>query len=274
MLRMPRRRGAALVEFALVGPVFILLLFMIIQISVWAFDREALMVASRTGARAAVLGTELVADYEPGAAEVSRIIGSKVEAVTPALPAAIASGIFSTAGSGPCFQARNTPGADEYTTTVHARLAWDWGCDPASEPLLRAALTNGVRAAYEQLHGSRAVWIGPHGDATIRACYIVVTPGSGIESCVYELTATVSSTGVLGLITGGFTGSLTTTPAPSLVRVSIVSSAPTLVGAQLLGVDSLALAGAGGFWIDRFRPPCPDLLRITQYATGACGGVH
>jgi Flp pilus assembly protein TadG len=269
MPRMPRRRGAALVEFALVGPIFILMLFMIIQISVWAFDREALMVASRTGARAAVLGTALVTDYEPGAAEVSRIIGSKVEAVTPSLPAAIASRVFATPGSGPCFRSRNTPNA-----TVHARLAWDWGCDPASEPLLRAALSNGIRAAYEQLHGSRAVWIGPHGDATIRACYIVVTPGSGAEACVYELTATVNSRGELGLITGGFTGSLTTTPAPSLVRVSIKSSAPTLVGAQLLGVDSLALSGAGGFWIDRFRPPCPDLLTGNQYLTGACGGVH
>lgn len=264
-----RRRGAALVEFALVGPIFILMIFMIIQISVWAFDREALMVASRTGARSAVIGTELAVDFAPGAAEVSRIIGSQVESVTPALPAAIAAQVFATPGSGPCFQARNTPDA-----TVSSRLAWDWGCRTESEPLLRAALSNGIVAAYEQLHGSNAVWIGPHGTARITACYIVVTPGNGAGACVYTLSAEVSPDGTLGTISGSFSGSLTTTPAPSLVSVSITSSAPTLVGAQLLGVDSLALEGAGGFWMDRFRPPCPDLRSIAEYLTGRCGGVH
>jgi hypothetical protein len=271
MPRLIRRRGAALVEFALVGPVFILMLFMIIQISVWAYDRETLMVATRAGARAAVIGPSDALVTSPGAAEVSRIFGGRVEVVTPALP--VTAPVFATAGSGPCLQSRNAAG-DVYTTTVHARLGWDWGCFPDAAALVRAPLETGIRTVAEVLHGGGAIWIGPHGDATIEACYIVIAPVTGAESCPYRLTASIGSDGVLGPISGGFTGSLTTTPAPSLIRISARSTAPTLVGATLLGVDALSLEGAGAFWIDRFRPPCPPLTDRRQYETGTCGGVH
>ena len=271
MSRALRRRAAALVEFALVGPIFIIMLFMIIQISVWAYDRETLMVAARAGARAAVIGSPDSLVTTPGAAEVSRILGGRVEVVTPALP--VTAPVFATAGSGPCLQARNVAG-NLYTTTVHARLGWDWGCFPDAAALVRAPLETGIQTVAEVLHGGGAIWIGPHGDATIEACYIVIAPVTGAESCPYRLSATIDSAGSLGPISGGFTGSLAATPAPSLIKIIVRSSAPTLVGATLLGVDALSLDGAGAFWIDRFRPPCPSLTDVRQYQTGACGGVH
>lgn len=271
MQRARRARGAVIVEFALVGPIFILMMVAVFQVSVWAWDRESLAITARQAARAAVIGQAGGFGTDPGAAEVSRILASRVEIVTPALPAAVSAGVFPpTATWSSCLRSRNAPGS----AVLAGRLGWDWTCQRDSTSLATAPLTTAIDTAISLLHGEKGIWLGPHGTTEITACYIAITSTGG-ELCVYSMRATVSADGaeLAGLATSLITNARTA-PAPSLIAVSMRSSAPTVFGPDLLGIAGVGLEASGAAWIDRFRPPCPPPTAAADYAPGRCGGVH
>jgi hypothetical protein len=134
MRRMSRRRGQALVEFALVAPIFFLLLFMIIEGGRFVFFYEVLNNATREGARYAIIHGSNAADGcpsgpMPGGAPSCDLPGDKVKA-------AVVDSAFRIASSGsfdsldvawPLTNARGNP------VTVRATFSYD-----AIMPLLPA----------------------------------------------------------------------------------------------------------------------------------------
>lgn len=106
-------RGASAVEFALVLPVLLLLLFGILQFGVTLAALQGLEAATREGARLAALGRDV------GAAEVTAAVR---DATPPFIdPDAIAVTINGGSGGGWC-PASVADGA-EVTVTVTARVA-------------------------------------------------------------------------------------------------------------------------------------------------------
>lgn len=286
-----------MVEFAIVGPLFIMIMLGLIQVCIWFWNAETLSVAARETARGAVIG---VAEGDPqsaGAAELSRLLAGKVMVVTPAYTVATTSvanggaGVFDDPNGGSCLAVRNAP-----IGGVYARLGWDWLClgfrsFPADEPLrvefprsntaleaAREALLAGMGSGIRQIYGadgSGVLWLGPHGKTTVAACYVAIA-SDGSELCLYELSATVSENGIFDPTAVTETVNLvsTTTIAPVLVRVKVTASAPVLLGISLFDPLGVALEGSGTTWLDRYRPVCPAPRSSGEYVTGACGGVH
>ena len=289
-----RRRGAALVEFALVGPIFITIMVGLLQICFWLWNQETLSIAARTAARGAVIGVTAGEPRSAGAADLSRLLAGKVAVVTPAYPVAVEVGVFASANGGDCLARRNAVNPANRSDTVYARLGWDWVCtDFTRDPVLAAtfpgadtardaahdALVAGMAAAVRQLYGSDRggnIWLGPHGETTLTACYVAVSTVDNSERCLYELSATIGEGGDFepGAVRTSSDTIGEATDAPVLVRVRIASTAPTLIGINLFGPLGVALEGSGAYWIDRYRPTCPAPRSADEYKTGTCGGVH
>jgi len=71
-LKIYDRKGASAIEFALVLPVLVLLLFGIIEFSIILFDKAVITNASREGARAGIV----FADPRPTDAQISAVVNT------------------------------------------------------------------------------------------------------------------------------------------------------------------------------------------------------
>ena len=70
--KMPDSKGASAIEFALVLPVLVLLIFGIIEFSILLFDKAVITNASREGARAGIV----YADPRPTDAQISAVVNT------------------------------------------------------------------------------------------------------------------------------------------------------------------------------------------------------
>lgn len=243
-----RLRGQSLVEFALVVPLLLVLLFGFIQLSVWTFDSSTLAHAARQGTVRGNMAT----------AQLNQKLASNSLLATPynSLTAP------SFSGQPLCLKQRNQVGSQN-------RLGWDWGC--------LYALDNGVPSAAGPLRAAIAgaqqaisnLWLGPRQRMEIRACYLVVASNSS-TSCVYGLRS----------INGGAaaqygSGVSNVTPAPSFIRVEIDVIAVQMATIPLLNfAPALTIRGAATEVFDRFLPACPAPQRTSDVTPGSCGALY
>lgn len=81
------RRGAALVEFAMVAPVMFMMVFLFIEFDRYIFVREAMEEAARSGARTAILKDATLDEVQASIAAILTVTGvdGYSAAVTPEL---------------------------------------------------------------------------------------------------------------------------------------------------------------------------------------------
>jgi Flp pilus assembly protein TadG len=92
--RRGRRRGAALVEFAVVAPLMFLMFFLFIEFDRYIFVRDAMEEAARSGARTAILKDATLDDVQANVAAILAVAGvdGYSVAVTPELSSSFQQG--------------------------------------------------------------------------------------------------------------------------------------------------------------------------------------
>ena len=269
-VRRPASSGQALVEFALVFPVFILMLLGFIVLCIASWDRQAFYAAAREGAAA---GASAVGSVASRFAADTRLVTPYYKGVTDE--------IFGTDGHDPC----DRKSANEY---VNLR-GWDWyldkvGClyDPLSgapaadsdlavpapddkgitlpvsgDTRSRYALDTPLYLAAETaLARIHQIYLGPLSDQLrIDACYTVVDK-YGVAFCAYLLEINGDAGAVIGPTIAGSSGG---GAAPGLYDaphyISVVVTGPIIEMPFNLG--SLPIKGSGVSSVDRFLPSCP-----------------
>lgn len=263
-----RRRGQSLLEFALVLPVFMVLVMAIFQLGAWAYDTQALGHGVRIGAEQAnsamsPLNARFASD--PRLSTVYFANGT-TNTVFAALPNA----------NRACRETANKSSS----ATVASRLGWDWGCiyNPASgqqagvapqasdlaaaiETPLATAITNTNTAIGE-------VYLGQTNGMTITACYAVLS-AAGAPACVLTVAKDFSSSGNPGpLRLVGALPSASTTAAPSFMIVTVSAAAIRLGGGPVITLDQRTVVV-----LNRFVPPCAAPINASDVKPGSCGAI-
>jgi hypothetical protein len=249
-------RGQALVEFALVFPVFMLVFISFIQLGLWAYDQQVLVHA--------VQSAGLRANGQIGPI-TSRMVGDPL-LVTPYEPGITDSAFDPTKNPGMTVAASTCRKvANLYTAslTYQARLGWDWGCVypiddgttlSISYPLYQAIAQ--TRAAFDALN------FGPASALEVTACYEIVTANGGSQ-CVYSIYQAGPNAGYAKTMTA-----TALTAAPAFISITAQVS-EVKVGSNLsllIHADSIVV-------LDRFLPSCRAPQTSANFAPGTCGWI-
>jgi len=287
-----RRRGQALFEFALVAPLFFVVVLAAAQLFTWSYDQQVGARAVRLGASSGneamasvnlrfALDPHLATVYLPGPPPVN-------EKVFTDLPPDAAA----------CRETTNKIVGGVIPT---ARLGWDWGClynldtgaasarhgnivsgdDAAS---LRAPLDAALKSAYAELG---RLYVGPLSSGTISACYAIWDTGlsPAAPRCVLERIGTFGnslggpSTLTLAWEGGGapqidtvcqspLTDPRTCTNGPSFLTVSLKVEALSLQGHDLFNINDQTVQV-----LNRFITSCTAPLNYSDYTAGSCGSA-
>ena len=251
-----RGRGQALVEFALVAPVFFMLIFSFMFLAMTRYDWLAMEGASRASTDAAVNSVGPVsARFAADPVLVFPTAGIKIgsTAYTDLTRKTAPVGLFAQDTSCNRFALNATP----------ADLGWDWGCRYSAgsgTPVIGSGsgqVKNGAPGINGPLSVATAtaaakmkdlVLGGVPSDVRITACY-AVADAKGVPACVYS--ASAGADGV-ATITGKVAGS--SSAAPTYIITRIQSSRPIV---PMLGF-SVSLDVTDVRAIDLFLPSsCP-----------------
>jgi TadE-like protein len=160
-LRRTRHRGSgqALVEFALVFPIFLLILFGIIDVGRLVFTNSALSQASREGARAAATEAAWIGLSDPGCVASLAAVGAGNPGahVCPSNVAAFKADVLlaanrMNAGLGPIstvYVSCNSGGPDPAPTGEWTETSGGNGCQSGGSPNASAGYLVSVRVVYE-----------------------------------------------------------------------------------------------------------------------------
>jgi Flp pilus assembly protein TadG len=267
--RETRRRGQSLLEFALVLPVFMVLVMAIFQLGAWAYDTQALGHGVRIGAEQAnsamsPLNARFASD--PRLSTVWFPKGSVTNTIFASLPAAQRT----------CRENAN----NSTSATVAGRLGWDWGCvyDPASgkeagvaarpSDISAALYTPLLTAISETRTATAEVYLGQANSLTITACYAVLS-AAGKPVCVLTVAQDSTPGGGVGPLrqVGGLPAAATTA-APSFLIVSISAAAVRLGGGPVITLSQSTMVV-----LNRFVPPCNAPTNASDVKPGSCGAI-
>jgi hypothetical protein len=250
------RRAQALVEFALVVPVFFTLLFAFLLLAVWRFDASVLDHAADVGARA---GNTAMASLNAIWSRTPAISTPNYGATHP-LSVAIFGPLPSTERD--CFLARNAVSGSPNRNLW--RLGWDWGCDPANATRVRAPLD---AAALAPLTALGRLFVGAVDPVTVTACYLDANARP-------QLCRTVTRTGGVNRWTMSGSPDPRTAPAPSFIEVRLTATVFRLVSIPLVNSivgPSIVLRSTSVETLDRFLPACPAPASASDVVVGSCG---
>jgi hypothetical protein len=273
-LRPCKRRGQALLEFALVAPLFFFVVLAGCQLFVWTYDQQILARSVRVGATA---GNEAMSP-------INYIFGVDPHLATPYIPG-VSDAVFAdlTVSRG-CREAINQITQSATANNLNPRLGWDWGClyDPLSGALLDGTntntigpspiagpLTKSVQAAYNEFKND---YIGPFDSGTISSCYATWNINSQTADCVYEFSLTFTKLGANYpmTITNSFaTTHITTTSAPSFLVLTMHVKALSLQGTPAMNFNSSTTQV-----LNRFITSCPAPKDPAAYQPGYCGSTY
>jgi len=273
-LRPRKRRGQALLEFALVAPLFFLVVLAGCQLFVWTYDQQILARSVRVGATA---GNEAMSP-------LNYIFGLDPHLATPYLPGVSNAAFADLTTSKACREAINQITQSATTNNLNPRLGWDWGClyDPLSGDLLdghstntigpapiAGPLTKSIQAAYNEFKND---YIGPFDAGTISACYATWNLGTKAADCVYQFSLNFTKAGesLPMTITNSFaTTHITTTPAPSFLVLTIHVKALSLQGTPAMNFNASTTQV-----LNRFITSCPAPAVPAAYQPGYCGSAY
>lgn len=257
-----KRRGQSLVEFAMVIPTMLLILFGFIQLSIWTFDGAIINHAARAGTRAA---NAAMFPINSAFANIP-ILGSPYYVNQEIFWSRALARFSSSAGA--CLRQRNTPSLNRDGVNIRAnRLGWDWGCLRVVN--VQTPLQNALIATNRVLN---EMFLGPRIRTSVRACYLIVdnSNGNGDVLPALCLTSTDGGSPVLSVTPNNLT-----TPAPSFIRVEVDVTLAELANIPLLPFSpSLSLRSSSIEVLDRFLSACPAPDRPAEVVPGSCGVIY
>lgn len=275
MLRMTRRttrraRGQALVEFALVAPIFFITILVALQLFTWAYDKQVLSRAVRIGATA---GNEAMAPVNFRFA-LDPVLATVYE---PGLTDLVFTPLPGTAET--CRKAANTN-----NSTVAARLGWDWGCvyDPltgqeAGKTLAAADATRSLHHVLDYAARSSFVelkkrYLGPMSGGYIDACFATWNGTRPVCTLGIRLGFDGSAAGNLIEQTWTVRSAIdnpTTARAPSFLLLTIHVNSFDFDRADIFALD-----GSTVQVLNRFIVSCKAPADTGDFTAGSCGNTY